>query len=317
MEKSTYELILSKMKKYSVETCLDRAFSELTTLGCGGKIKITIYPDSARKLVKATRLLDRLKVTYCLLGKGSNVLASDDDFDGVVIVTTKMKAFRIYGKKVCALAGVSTVTLGGELKKRGLTGGEFLSCLPATVGGATVTNAGCYGQEMKGIVRGVKALYCGKIRRLNAKKCKFGKRKSVFSQTDVYTILSVTMKFRRSSPDEVGRVIKEMRERKALTQPLNFRSAGSALYHEKVAVSKLLDDAGLKGYTVGDAQVSTKHAGFVVNLDKATSKDLYLVIRHMQLTLRKRYGIDAKTEIRLINFSDESTKDSDDVFTGS
>ena len=304
------------MKKYSVETRLDGRFSELTTFGCGGKIKIVIYPDSEKKLVKSVRLFNKLKVTYCILGRGSNVLASDDDYDGVVIVTTKMKAFRIKGRTVYAFAGASTVTVANELKNRGLTGGEFLACLPATVGGAVVTNAGCFGQQMNGIVRQVKVLKGDKIRRLSLKLCQFGKRKSVFSQSNDFVILSVKMRFAYSTPDEVSRLINEMRAKKSATQPLNFRSAGSALYHDKVAVSRLLDEAGLKGYTVGSAQVSTKHAGFVVNLDKATSSDIYLVIRHMQATLRKRFGLDAKIEIRLINFS-QDTKDDDDFFTGS
>ena len=303
------------MKKYSVETCLDRAFSELTTLGCGGKIKITVYPDSLTKLVRVVRLLDKLKVEHCLLGRGSNVLASDDVYDGVVIVTTKLKTFRVRGKYAYALCGVSTVSLANELKKRGLSGGEFLACLPASIGGAVVTNAGCYGQQIDGIVTSVRVLCGGKIRRLSAKKCKFGKRNSIFAQNSNYAILAVKMKFSASNPDKVSKLIAEMREKKAATQPLNFRSAGSALYHERVAVSRLLDEAGLKGYTVGGAQVSSKHAGFVINIDKATSKDLYLVIRHMQLTLRQRYGIDAKIEIRLINFSKDFTKDSDDIFT--
>ena len=305
------------MKKYSVETRLDGTFSALTTLGCGGKIKVTIYPDSERKLVKSVRLFNKLNVAYCILGRGSNVLASDDDYDGVVIVTTKMKGFRVVGRTVYALAGTSTVALANELKKRGLTGGEFMACLPATVGGALVTNAGCYGQQIDGIVKQVKVLKCNKLRSLSVKLCQFGKRKSAFSQSDGYVILSVKMKFARSTSDEVSRLINEMRQRKAASQPLNYRSAGSALYHDKVAVSKLLDQAGLKGYTVGDAQVSAKHAGFVVNLDKATSCDIYLVMRHMQATLRKRYGLDAKMEIRLINFTEEDTKGKNDFFTGS
>ena len=287
----------------------------MTTLGCGGKIVITIFPDSVSKLVKCIRLFDKLKVTYCLLGKGSNVLASDDDYDGVVIVTTKMKAFRISGKYARAECGVSTVTLASALRQRGLSGGEFLACLPATVGGALVTNAGCYGQEMKCIVSSVKALYRGKICYFSAKKCAFGKRVSIFARNRDVVILSVKLKFVRSNSQAVGALINEMRMKKSATQPLNFRSAGSALYHDKVAVSRLLDEAGLKGYTVGGAQVSTKHAGFVINIDKATSKDIYLVIQHMRSTLRRRYGLDAKIEIRLINFDGEFTKDSHDVFT--
>lgn len=301
------------MKKYSVEYYTDRAFSELTTLGCGGKIKITLYPDSCRKLVKCVRLLERLKVEHCILGRGSNVLASDDDFDGVAVVTTKMKGFRVVGRTVYALAGASTVSLASELKKRGLAGGEFFACLPATVGGALVTNAGCYGQRVSDTVRRVKVLYCGKIRRISAKNCKFGKRTSLFAQCDGYVILSAKFKLAHSTVEDVGKRINDMRASKAASQPLNFRSAGSVLFHDRVAVSRLMDEAGLKGYTVGGAQVSRKHAGFVINIDKATSKDIYLVVRHCQLTLRQRYGIDAKMEIRLINF----TKDSDDIFTGS
>ena len=302
------------MKKLSVQVCTDKAFSELTTLGCGGKIKITVFPDSVPKLVRCVKLFDRLKVTYCLLGKGSNVLASDDDYDGVVVVTKKLANFRIVGRYVYAQCGVSTVTLGSALRDEGLTGGEFLACLPATVGGAIVTNAGCYGQEVKNIVCGVKALYRGKICHFSAKKCAFGKRTSFFAKNNDVVILSAKFKLNRSNSQAVGELIKEMREKKSATQPLNFRSAGSALYHDKVAVSRLIDMAGLKGYTVGDAQVSTKHAGFVINIDKATSKDIYLLIRHVQFTLRRRFGIDAKIEIRLINFN-EDTKDSDDVFT--
>ena len=316
MEQKTYQFILLKMKKFSVETCLDKRFSELTTLGCGGKICITIYPASERQLVKCVRLFRRLQVTFCVLGKGSNVLASDDDYDGVVIVTTKMKSWRVVGRNVYALAGASTVSLASDLKNRGLAGGEFLACLPATLGGATVTNAGCFGQQMKDVVRQVKVLNGTKIRRLSLKLCKFGKRKSIFSQQDDLVILSVKMKFARGSVDEISTRIDAMRASKAATQPLNFRSAGSALYHDKVAVSRLLDIAGLKGYTVGRAQVSTKHAGFVVNLDKAASRDIYLIIRHMQSTLRERFGLDAHIEIRLINFAKE-VSDCDDIFTGS
>ena len=303
------------MTKYSVEIYFDKAFSELTTLGCGGKINITVYPDTPRKLVRVVRLLNRLKVNYCLLGRGSNVLCSDDDYDGVVVVTTRMRGLRIKRNRVYALAGVTTVALAHALKNKGLTGGEFLACIPATVGGAVVTNAGCYGQEIKDIVTGVKALYRGKIVRLSAKKCTFGKRTSIFAQENGYVILAVKMKLAQSTYVDVYQRIIDMSSKKAAAQPIGVRSAGSALYHDKVAVSRLLDEAGLKGYTVGGAQVSTKHAGFVINIDKASSQDIYLVIRHMQQTIRQRYGIDAKMEIRLINFTEGSTKDDDDVFT--
>ena len=305
MDEQTCRIILSKMKKYSVQTCLNKCFAELTTLGSGGKIKITVYPDTVRKFVKSIRLFNKLKLDYYILGKGSNVLASDDDYDGVVVVTTKMSKMCAHGVKIFALAGASTINLYKELEKRGLTGGEFLSCLPATIGGAIVTNAGCFGQEMKDIVRGVTVLHNGKVRRLTASKCKLSRRNSLFKQNPDYTLLAVRLKFRQSTREEVKQKSQQMRKRKSDTQPLNYRSAGCALYHDNVSISRLTDRAGLKGYTVGGAQVSTKHAGFILNVDKASSKDIYLVMRHVERTIWERYGIQAKREICLVNFNEE------------
>ena len=305
MDDKAYRQVIAKMKKYSVETSLDKRFSQLTTLGCGGKIKITIYPDTVRKLVKVIRLLNKWKVLYYVLGKGSNVLASDRDFDGVVVVTTKMTKLHAHGVKICALAGTSTLSVYRQAEKLGLTGGEFLSCLPATIGGATVGNAGCYGQDMKDILQSVTVLNKGRVRKLSAKQCKLSKRNSLFKQDANYTVLSVKLKFSQSTTDEVRQKSKQMRAKKAQTQPLSSRSAGSILYHDSVSISRLTDQAGLKGYTVGGAQVSDKHAGFILNVDKADSKDIYLVMQHIERTLWERYGIVAKREIRLVNFTKE------------
>ena len=305
MDEKTFLQVLTKMKKYSVETHLDKRFSELTTLGCGGKIKITVYPDTVRKFVKVIRLLTRLSVAHYVLGKGSNVLASDNDYDGVVIVTTKMTQIRAHGVKICALAGTSTQKVYKETEKRGLSGGEFLSCLPATIGGATVSNAGCFGQDVKGILQSVTDLHNGRVRKLSAEKCKLSKRNSIFKQDTNYTVLAVKLKFTKSSTEEVKQKSQFMRKTKAETQPLNYRSAGCVLYHDSTSISRLTDQAGLKGYAIGGAQVSDKHAGFILNVDKANSIDIYLVIQHVERTLWERYGIQAKREICLVNFNEQ------------
>lgn len=304
MDKATENLLLSKMKKYLIATCRNVPFTKLTTLGVGGTINVTVYPDTERKLIKTVRLLIKLKVNYYILGKGSNVLASDDYFDGVVVVN-KTDKIRVCRNRVVALSGVSTVTLGKLLADKGLTGGEFFACLPASVGGATVGNAGCFGQDVAGVVDSVKVLHNSRIRVLSKQMCQFSKRNSLFKNNDSYVVLSVKFRFTRSSTQEVKDKISQMRGKKAQTQPLNYRSAGCVLYHDKVAVSRLIDQAGLKGYTVGGAQVSTKHAGFVVNLDKATSWDIYLVIRYVKETLLSFYGVRAKTEVCLVNFTQE------------
>ena len=304
MDDKVLAQIVFKLKKYSVETHLDKSFSQLTTLGVGGKIALTAYPDTARKLVKTLRLLSNLGVQTYLLGKGSNVLASDDDFDGVVVVTTKLAGVRLKGRCAYALAGTSTVTLSKLLTEQGLSGGEFLACLPATIGGAVVGNAGCFGQDVKSVLRSVTALKNGKKYNLGAKKCKLGKRDSIFKREE-YTVIGVKLRFTQSTKEAVAQTVADMREKKALAQPLNYRSAGCVLYHDTVALSRLIDEAGLKGYRVGGAEVSTKHAGFVLNIDKATALDIYLVIQHVEQTIWERYGLRAKREICLINFNTE------------
>lgn len=314
MDEREYGQVVSIMKKNLIPYCENKSFSRLTTLGAGGTIKLVVYPDTIRKMVKAVNSLVKLKINHLVLGNGSNVLASDDVYDGVVVATAKMKQFTISGDTVTAQAGVSTVTLSKALQEKGLTGGEFFACLPATVGGAVVGNAGCFGQDVGSCITSVTVLHKGKVRVIPASKCGFVKRESIFKNKSDYVVLSAKFKFGRGKPDDIADKIANMRQRKASTQPLNYRSAGCALYHDKVAVSRLIDEAGLKGYAVGDAKISTKHAGFVVNVDKAQSKDIYLVIKHMQRALFERYGIVAKVEVCLVNF----TKDErDDLFAGS
>ena len=306
MDDRTYLQILARLAKLGVETQLDTSFAALTTLGVGGKIKIAAFPDTARKLVNTMRLLSKFNVKVYVLGRGSNVLASDGDFDGVVVVTTKLKGAKIRGKYAYALSGTSTVALAKQLAEKGLTGCEFLACLPATIGGAVVGNAGCFGQDVQSVLAGVTVLKNGKLRKLSARKCKLSKRNSLFKQNQAYTVVAVKLKLGKSTKEQVEQRIVHMRQEKARTQPLDYRSAGCVLYHDTVALSKLIDQAGLKGYSIGGAGVSTKHAGFVLNIDKATALDIYLVVQHIEQTLWQSYGVVAKREIRLVNFDEPS-----------
>lgn len=309
MDDSTFDVITSIMKKKSIQTDTDLTFAQLTTLGVGGKIKLAVYPDTVSKLVYAVRRLSRLNVKYVILGKGSNVLASDEAYDGVVVSVLRLKKIKISGTNAVAQAGASTVTLAKLLQEKGLTGGEFFACLPASVGGAVVANAGCYNQDVKSVLTDVKVLHNGRILNLSADKCKFSKRSSLFKNNGDYVILSARFSFEKASPQAVKAKIDEMRRKKAEAQPLNYRSAGCVLYHDKLAVSRLIDEAHLKGFKIGGAKISTKHAGFVVNVDKAESKDIYLIIRHIQQTLFAKYGISAKAEVCLVNFTKDEQND--------
>lgn len=299
-----FDALISKMKKFSVVTIPNLPFSRLTSFGSGGTIKLTIYPDTKRKLIKSLKLLDKLKIPYYVLGKGSNVLAADGEYPGVVVCTTKLCGIQIKGCEARALCGTSTMQFAKTLCKEGLSGGEFFACLPATVGGATVCNAGCFGQDVASVVKWVEAYGNGKVRRFKAEKCQFRKRSSLFKNSN-YVVLSAAFRLTQGVEKQISAKIDDIRQKKTATQPLDKRSAGSALYHDRVAVSRLIDQAGLKGYSVGDAQVSTKHAGFVVNNGNATSAQILQVIKHVQDELYARYGVVAHTEITLLNFKDD------------
>lgn len=302
--RNVWDEFTSKMKKNRIEYRTDLGFDRLTTLGVGGKIKITVYPDSIGKLKKVVRLCKKSRLPLLVLGRGSNVLASDEPYVGVVVVTTKLCRFTIRKTRVTAQCGANSCVMGWEIAQHGLSGGEFLACLPGTIGGAVVGNAGCFGQDVKGVVRYVVALKNGRVRRVKSEKCLFCKRDSVFKHSD-WVVLGVKLRLNKSDPESAKAKINEMRRIKAATQPLNKRSAGCALYHEGVAVSKLIDEMGLKGYRIGGAEVSKKHAGFVLNIDKATALDIYLIIQYLRQSLWNKYGICAKTEIKLVNFTEE------------
>ncbi len=293
------------MKKNNEIAERNCTFGKLTTFGVGGKIYLVVYPQSVKQLVVVARYLFRHKVPHYFLGHGSNVLASDADYNGVVVVTTQVKEMSADGNVVTVSCGMSTSKLCSELVNRGLTGGEFFGCLPATVGGAIVCNAGCFGQCAAQVVESVTVLYKGRVKRLSNSKCRFGVRNSIFKNNGDYLILRAQLRFATGSPKQIQQTLTAMRQKKAETQPLGCRSAGCVLYSEKAAVSKLIDQAGLKGFKLGGAAVSEKHAGFVINLDKATAQDIYLLIEYVKNTVEEKFGVVPKTELCFVNFDDD------------
>lgn len=302
-----FETLIRVLKRHKVRHTRSATFAQLTTLGVGGKIRLTIFPDTVRKAVKTLAAIDRLGIRRLVLGKGSNVLASDAPFDGAVVVMC-CSGVKIRKNRVTALAGTSTVHLSKVLCEHGLDGGEFFACLPATVGGAVVGNAGCFGQDVHSVLRSVTIYKKGKIAHLGKEKCEFSKRNSVFKRQNEWVVLSARFEFVPSCRSDVEATISQMRRVKAQTQPLNYRSAGCVLFHERAAVSALIDRAGLKGLRIGGAKVSQKHAGFVLNIDKATALDIYLVIQRVKQTLWDKFGVIAETEVRLIGWLN------DDIF---
>ena len=296
-----------KMHKLGIASHTNYAFSQLTTLAVGGPIALTIFPTQTSQLVNAAKYLTKHNVPFCVLGKGSNILASDNPFDGVVIATKNLNGVCANGTFVTADCGTPTAKVAQLCVAKGLSGGEFLACLPASVGGVTICNAGCFGQCAQDIVHSVKVLLNGVIKTLSNKQCNFTHRNSIFKNSN-YVILQVTFCFAQSTATQVAHKIQWMKCQKSKTQPLGSKTAGCVLYNANVPLSKLIDEAGLKGYQIGQAKVSKKHAGFVINIDKSSAKDIYLIIQYIQQVLLERYNVTSKVELNLLNFA-EGTND--------
>ena len=295
------EKAAAKMKKYRVPYRTECAFNELTTLGTGGKIYLTIVPENARQLVWAAKYLSRRQIPHCFVGirqqhsclrrllRGG--CRGDQGRQGV-------RFSRRHGD-----GAMRTFHLGAVLqigKRRALRRRIFR--LSAGDGrGSHRVQRRLLRAERAG--RGKKAsplLEKGKLRRIEAKDCRFSKRNSLFKQSGCL-VLQTEMVFGRDNPQRIQSRLSAMRRHKALTQPLGCRSAGCVLFHPTISLSPLIERAGLKGFRIGGAEVSQKHAGFIVNVDKASSADVYLLIRHVKKALCEM-GVNAMTEVCLINF---------------
>ncbi|MCM1042884.1 MAG: UDP-N-acetylmuramate dehydrogenase [Corallococcus sp.] len=298
------EKLCAKLKRYGVYR--DKTFASLTTAGCGGKINLCVFPQSVRQLVRCVKLAQKYDVPYFVLGKGSNTLASDGEYDGLVICTRKMTRVKVKGNRVYCDCGVNTVALAKVLCREGLSGGEYLYCLPATVGGAVTMNAGCFSMQTSDIVVSVKYFHDGKVRTSYADKCKFGYRTSIFKQLD-YCVLSAELVLKKSDPITVENKCKQCFEKKSAAQPLKERSMGCVFYLNEDSASKLIDRAGLKGKRIGGAEVSVKHAGFIICVDNCTSKDVYLLMQHIAKTVKEKYSKTLIREVTLVGF-DENTQ---------
>lgn len=291
------EKLIDLCRFYGTDYSTDTCFRTITTIKCGGKIALTVEP---RRVIQACAIYSALQkygVRHIVLGMGSNVVASEKDYDGVVLNMRRLTGCRVRGNSVVALGGTSTAAVFDALQKHSLTKGEFLGCIPATIGGAAVMNAGCYGQCMSDIVSEVLVLKEGKLTVLKNSQCNFAKRHS-----NLDNCLVVAVKLQLPFGDNVQQRAEEMRRAKRLSQPLNFPSAGSALYcaDGKCIPSLEADKCGFKGVRLGGAKVSEKHAGFVLNVDKARGEDIYLLVSIIKETLKKKTGSDIRTEIKFV-----------------
>ncbi len=279
--------------------------SEHTTFQIGGAADYFISPSDIDSFKDALILIRQAKLPYFILGNGSNLLVHDKGYRGVVLSTKKLTRMSCKETVVVAEAGVSLKDAADYALQKGLSGLEFACGIPGSVGGAVFMNAGAYGGEIKNIVERVEAVNAvGETRFFSAEECEFGTRKSFFQNTN-WVILSVHFRLVFSNVEGIDAKMREYTEMRTSKQPLEYGSAGSVFKRpEGHYAGKLIEDAGLKGLRYRNAEISSKHSGFIVNLGGATSEEVLTLIRLAQKVVSDRFGITLEREVRLLGYED-------------
>lgn len=295
---------LYEINKEPGQILLDEPMSRHTTFRIGGPAKIFCRPGTRRQVADTVRACREAGENYYILGNGSNVLVSDEGYEGVVIqLFQNQKEARIEGCRLYAQAGLLLVKAANMAGRAGLTGMEFASGIPGTLGGALVMNAGAYGGEMKDLVEEVLVMTeDGEFLRLAGEEMEFGYRASVISRKR-YVALEAILKLAKGDPVAIEERMRELRELRTSKQPLEYASAGSTFKRpEGNFAGKLIMEAGLRGFQVGGAQVSEKHCGFVINRGDATAEDVRKLVAHVQEEVMKRFGVMLEMEVKLLGF---------------
>ena len=281
------------------------SISKYTTYRVGGICRVMAYPADVSELIKLLKLLKSRNVKYKILGNGSNLLFSDKEYDGFLIKLNSFDTLTFFGNnKIKVGAGYSLIKLSLMAAKKGLTGLEFASGIPGTVGGAVFMNAGAYKSDMGYVVETVKVLTPNlEIINLENKEMNFHYRSSFLQTHRDYVCLEVILKLNVGKREAIEDVIRERRERRVASQPLEYPSAGSVFRNpEGGFAGQLIEESGLKGMTKGGAMISDKHANFVINYKDATSSDIKYLIDFAHDTVLEKYNVDMKIEQEFVNW---------------
>jgi UDP-N-acetylmuramate dehydrogenase len=280
-----------------------------TTFRVGGPADFFATPTSTINLISLIECALNIDLPFFILGKGSNLIISDKGFRGLVISTQKITSVVYKENQVTASCGFELIKLSNNTARRGLSGLEFACGIPGSVGGAVYMNAGAYESEINQVLVSSQVLIINKneiskpnfeVKTLINKDHNFSYRHSILQDKD-YILLSSTFCLLPHNKNSISATIRRFTHTREEKQPLELPSAGSVFRRPQgYFTGKLIEDCGLKGYRIGDAAISTKHCGFIVNLGNATAKDILAVIDHIQKTITDHYGVMLQTEVKFI-----------------
>ncbi len=296
-----YTYFAKALEKLGVEYSVAEPLKFYTTVGIGGSADLFVKPTSVLQLISTVELAKAYGVPYFVLGGGSNVLVSRNGFRGAVISSKGLGEIYIEGIDcdgvlVRAFAGVSLPVVSEFCRLNALGGAEFLCCIPGTVGGGVKMNAGCLGEELSGLIRSVTFLRGGQVQTYSSASCAFEYRQSGFTDGDV--IISVLFRTKTASIESVTQKIRQNRERRA-SQP-SGKNMGSVFKNGTFSAGKLIDSCGLKGFRIGGAYVSPKHANFIINDGTASSTDVAELIKTVKAVVKERTGVALTEEIKYV-----------------
>lgn len=279
----------------------DELLSKHTTFRTGGPAARYVEPETPLELAGLIEELKKKGDRYIVIGNGSNLLVSDNGYDGTVIcISEKLGEIKVQGSTIYAGAGAMLSAVARAARDNGLAGFEFASGIPGSVGGAVYMNAGAYGGEICQVAEYVDVLQDGDIKRLDAAEMDFGYRHSIAMEKEMI-ILGLCIRLESGSSEEITAKMSELSKKRVEKQPLEYPSAGSTFKRpEGYFAGKLIQDSGLAGYRVGGAMVSPKHCGFVINYENATSTDIYNLMQDVIKTVREKYDVTLEPEVRLI-----------------
>lgn len=295
-------IFLNKLKSILNENCIyvDEPMKKHTTFRVGGNADFFVTPKTKDEVRAVISLCKEEKIPYYILGNGSNLLVGDKGYRGVIIqIYKEMNAIEVNGEAIKVQAGALLSRVGASALEAELSGFEFASGIPGTMGGAVVMNAGAYGGEMKDIIKTVTVLTPdGEELVLGNEELELGYRTSIIAKKG-YIVLEAVVSLEKGNREAIKARMDELKVQRTTKQPLEYPSVGSTFKRpEGHFAGKLIQDAGLRGFQVGGAQVSEKHCGFVINKDNATAADVLELMRQVSAIVKEKFGVDLEPEVK-------------------
>lgn len=292
--------MIQTLKKYG-KVLTNVNLENYTSYKLKGIASYLVIPDNIKELTNLLTIIKKNNYKYKIIGGGSNLIF-DGNYDGILIKLDKLDNLKIDNTKITVGAGYNLMRLALKVSKLGLTGMEFATGIPGTVGGAIINNSGAYKSDMGYIVESVLVLTPDlEIKKMYNKELNYHYRDSFFKHNPGYVILEVNIVLKNGKKDEIMEVIEDRKKRRIMSQPLEYPSAGSVFRNpENDFAGKLIEEIGYKGYKLNDAMVSTKHANFIINTGHASGKDIIKIIEEIKEKVKEKYNIDLILEQEIV-----------------